>query len=359
MKTGVLTFHNYDNYGAILQSYALQKVLNRFGVDAELIDYSCDFIAKPYRLINLRRKGLWNYIYGVIGHICYLPRKSACRRFRERLKYSQPVKKDDLRTLEKNYDLVIAGSDQIWDYSLTNFDRTYFLDFVEDPHKKCSYAASLGEHFPPESCRREIKGLLQDFEHLVVREEYVADELEKYLGKRPDTAVDPTLLLRGNEWDEIAKEPRMKKPYIAVYQLGISPKLVRFVKQLKKETGLSVVYIPFPLVGWMKCGIKVALGPTEWMGHLKNAEYVISDSFHGIAFSLLFHRRFFAMVKGHHRNRRVEELLKRVDLSERTVENFSKEMLSREIDYQAVDKKLEQMRRESLERLKRMVDHAV
>ena len=74
-RVGVITFHNYDNYGAILQSYALQKKLQEIGTQPEIIDYRCDYISNPFRLVNLKKKGLFNYIYGTIGHICYIPRR--------------------------------------------------------------------------------------------------------------------------------------------------------------------------------------------------------------------------------------------------------------------------------------------
>lgn len=92
-RIGVITFHNYDNYGAILQSYGLQKKLREMGTHPEIIDYSCEYISNPFRLVNLKEKGLFNYIYGAIGHICYIPRRRKCNNFRKLMKYSSPVSK--------------------------------------------------------------------------------------------------------------------------------------------------------------------------------------------------------------------------------------------------------------------------
>ena len=131
-RVGVITFHNYDNYGAILQSYALQKKLQEIGTQPEIIDYRCDYISNPFRLVNLKKKGLFNYIYGAIGHICYIPRRFKCNKFRKHMRYSQPVIQGKMQPVAGKYDIYIAGSDQIWDYKLTNFDTTYFLDFVKD-----------------------------------------------------------------------------------------------------------------------------------------------------------------------------------------------------------------------------------
>ena len=354
-RIGVITFHNYDNYGAILQSYALQKKLRELGTDPEIIDYSCQYISNPFRLVNLKEKGLFNYIYGAIGHICYIPRRRKCNQFRKHMKYSEPVTKGNMRAVSGKYDIYIAGSDQIWDYKLTNFDQTYFLDFPEKGKKKCSYAASIGEHIPPEQFRNDYSRLLNDFDEILVREDYGADIVNELTGKKPEVVCDPTLLLTAEEWNKLLKEPKIRGKYILVYQLGINPEIVNFAKRLKKKTGYRIVYIPFPLVGLLKCRCEITVGPAEWMGLFKNAEYVISDSFHGVVFSLLFNRKFFAKADGHHKNRRVEQLLKLVNLSDRTMNDVSDEQLTEEIDFTYANEQIANFRNFSLHKLSEMV----
>ena len=355
-RVGVLTFHNYDNYGAILQSYALQKKIRELGAYPEIIDYRCDYISNPFRLVNLRKKGLFNYIYGAIGHICYLPRRRACNRFRQHMRYSEAVTREDMSAVSGKYDIYIAGSDQIWDHKLTNFDKTYFLDFVKEGKKKYSYAASIGEHLPPEEFRADYSALLKDFDQILVREEYGADVVEELAGTRPATVCDPTLLLTADEWEKLLVSPHTRQKYILVYQLGINKKLVDFVRRLKNKTGYKVIYIPFPLIGLLPCSCRIAIGPDKWMGLFKNAEYVVSDSFHGIVYALLFNRKFFALVDGHHMNRRVQELLKLVGLSHRTIENVSDEELTQEIDFTSANKEIDHFRQRSLAQLKSLLD---
>lgn len=354
-KVGVITFHNYDNYGAILQSYALQKKLQEIGTDPEIMDYRCDYIGHPFRLRNLKNKGVFNYIYGVFGHICYLPRRRKCNKFRKYMTYSDKATKKDMSAVQDKYDIYISGSDQVWDHKLTNFDKSYFLDFVGEDKKLCSYAASIGENLPPEELRPEYTTLLKRFDNIIVREDYGADVVEQLIGKRPDVAVDPTLLLTANEWNEVLKEPKRKDKYILVYQLGINKEIVDFVRKLKKKTGLKVIYIPFPLVGLMSCSMKIAIGPAEWIGLFKHAEYVATDSFHGAVFALLFNKKFFAMVTGHHTNKRVKQLLNRIKLTERTMETVTDEHLLDEIDFTYANEQLNLMRQESMELLKNMV----
>lgn len=355
-RVGVITFHNYDNYGAILQSYGLQKKLRELGTYPEIIDYSCQYISNPFRLVNLKEKGLFNYIYGAIGHICYIPRRHKCNKFRKHMKYSQPVTRDKMQAVSGKYDIYIAGSDQIWDYKLTNFDQTYFLNFPVKGKKKCSYAASIGEHVPPEQYRESYSRLLSDFDKILVRESYGADIVNELTGKKPEVVCDPTLLLTAEEWSKLIKEPRIKGKYILVYQLGINKEIVDFARRLKQKTGYRIVYIPFPLVGLLKCRCEITIGPAEWMGLFKNAEYVISDSFHGIVFSLLFNRKFFAKSDGHHKNRRVEELLKLVNMTDRTMNHVTEEQLTEELDFTYANQQIDKFRLSSLQKLKEMID---
>ncbi len=355
-SVGVITFHNYDNYGAILQSYALQRRLIENGTDSEIVDYNCKYINNPFSINTLKKKGAFNYVYGAIGHICYIPRRYLCNKFRELINYSEEMTDENRKEIGRKYDAYIAGSDQIWDYKLTDFDHTYFLDFVDESKKKFSYAASLGEALPPEEYQAEYTRMLSSFDHIIVREDYGADLVEKMIGKRPDVACDPTLLLTAEEWKEVASRKRQKDKYILVYQLGINPELVDFVKRLKDKTGLKVIYIPFPLVGVMKCKLELTIGPKEWLALFRDAEYVVSDSFHGIVFSLIFNHDFFAMTNGHHRNKRVEQLLKKVRLENRTIEDVPDEQLTESIDFTFANQAIAEYREESLEKLKGLIE---
>ena len=354
-KIGVITFHDYDNYGAILQSYALQKCLIDQGNDAEIIDYSCPFIKHPFGLNSLRTRGLAVYLYTAIGHICYLPRRKKCNDFRKQIRYSRPVAEADLPSVGKEYDCYISGSDQIWDYKLTNFDKTYFLPFVDGGKKKYSYAASLGEHLPPPEYEAEYKKLLSDYDCILSREDYGAEAIRCLIGEKPAVVCDPTLLLSGEEWAGFCKTPSGKGKYILVYQLGLSKKMVRAAKKIAKETGCRIEYVPFPLVGAVKCHINLSAGPAEWMGLIKNAEYVLTDSFHGVIFALLFNRPFFMISKGQHVNRRAEELLNKIGLSERIIDDSFSD-INTPVDFSRANQVIAEFRAYSLKLLREMTD---
>jgi hypothetical protein len=156
----------------------------------------------------------------------------------------------------------------------------------------------------------------------------------------------------------MAAGKRRRGRYILVYQLGVNKRLVDFVARLKKKTGLKVVYIPFPLVGLLPCRLTLTAGPAEWLRLFMDAEYVVSDSFHGVVFALLFNKTFFAYTKGQHVNRRVEELLGRVGLEERTIDRFSEEDLDKKTDFTAANRELQKYRENSLKMLDTLVNEA-
>ena len=354
-KVGVITFHDYDNYGAILQSYALQTCLTRMGAQAEIIDYACDYIRNPFQLRRIRNKGLFNYIYGAIGYICYLPRRKRCREFRKRLAYSQPVNRQTVASLDGQYDVFIAGSDQVWDWHLTDFDQTYFLDFVTRG-RRCSYAASIGEHLPDAAHAEAYRALLGRFDRILMREAYGADVVEQLTGSRPDCTCDPTLLLSGEEWAQLMAPGKARRPYILVYQLGVNPSFVQFVKRMKKKTGLDVVYVPFPLVGALACSMQLTAGPMEWLRLFHDAQCVVTDSFHGVVFALQFGKPFFARVDGHHKNRRVSEFLTRLKLTDRIIrDDLTDEQLTAPVDFTFADAEIRRMRADSLEKLGELI----
>ncbi len=354
-KVGILTFHNYNNYGAILQSYALHKYLKKLGSNPEIIDYNCSYISNPFSLKRLHNKGLFEYIYGILGYLFYLPRRGRCNHFRKNMTYSRPVTRRNVKTLDGSYDVTIAGSDQIWNPALTNFDKSYFLDFVTKG-KKCSYAASTGEQLPSQKDRDEYRQLLSSFDRILLRESYGADLVEELTGTRPECSCDPTFLLTKAEWEELLPKTSTKKPYILAYQLGVNPGFVKFVKRLKQQTGLPVSYIPFPLVGLLPCRTNLWAGPIEWLCRFRDAEYIITDSFHGVVFALLFQKRFFVLADGHHKNRRVRELLEHLGLTNRIItSDLSDRLLTENIDYTGPEQIIQTMREDSIEKLKQMI----
>lgn len=347
MKTGVITFFNYCNYGAVLQAYALSETLKEMGHEVTYIDYRCPHIAHPFGLRSLWKRGLIDYVYNAAGNIFYLPRRKKFREFREGICHTGPVTPENIRDFADCYDKYIAGSDQLWSARLTDFDKTYLLDFVRDPHKKFSYAASFGGASVEEAYREEYGRLLREFEAISVREDYGAQMVQELSGRSAEVSVDPTLLLTPSQWSALAAKGKSRRPYILVYQLGFSRTLIQAVRQVKKKTGLKVYYVPFPLGGAVGARCHLALGPREWLRLFKNAEYVLTDSFHGIVFALLFEKKFQVVVDGQHKNRRVQNLMEKLNLTERILGEHAVD-IDEEIDYKEVKRILAGERQKSL-----------
>lgn len=321
IRIGVITFFNYCNFGAALQSYALCKVLQSQGNEVEYLDYTCSFIDNPLTLNSIKKRGLWGFIYTVAGKISYAPRQRLFREFRKQIPHTGSISRKNIHDYSDSYDLYISGSDQMWNTGLTDFDKTYFLDFVTDSKKKYSYSVSFGGKKIAKHNVPEVSRLISDFEKISVREEYGRRLVKKLTGKTATVLPDPTMLLTKEEWEKIAAPEKSKKEYILVYQMGFSKSLIQTVNVLKKKTGLPVYYIPFPLGGWVSGKYHLRMGPAEWLAAFRDASYIVTDSFHGAAFSVLFEKRFSVIVDGQHKNERAVNLLTHLGLLDRIVEN--------------------------------------
>ena len=219
MKTGVITFHRAINYGAALQTYALQKVLSDKNIDAEVIDYRCDYMENFYKTIAFKGKSFKQGVRGVLNFYDNSKKKKNFREFLENnVNISKQVyDKSNIKDANKVYDKFITGSDQVFNFACSKFDKNYFLDFVDDASKKYSYAASFGMKEVPEEYKDEYKRMLSSFNELSIRETAGQKIVKDLVGKDTELSVDPVFLLNGTEWDRIAEKPKEEK-YILIYK---------------------------------------------------------------------------------------------------------------------------------------------
>lgn len=342
MKVGIVTFQETNNYGAVLQNYALQQAIIKRGHQVETIDYKSEYIGKPYRLSHLKNKGIFSYLFGVMGYIIYLPRTKKCREFKKHIFYSKPVRKAELNQLNQQYDCFITGSDQVWNHKLTGTDTTYMLDFVTDKSKCNSFAASIGLSEIENEKYQIYKTLIEGYSHVTVREPSAEKLLEPIVQRKVETVSDPCILLSKEEWSSVAKTMKKKDSYVAVYQLGVSPEVVKLANKLAKENNLKVVYIPFPVGNFGKGKWDMFAGNAELLGYIRDAAYVVTDSFHGTMFSIIFNKQFFTKVSGTHAGvgSRIVDLLNSLGLSDRIIGDGLKD--KENIDYSTVNRLIEQ-----------------
>lgn len=350
-KVGVLTFHRANNVGAVLQNYALLKCLSSF-CDAETINYFNEKIESENRIMY--RKKFKSTIKMVLQLPAYISREKSFSKFRtdylsiSRKTYTHENIKDSI----KEYDCFLVGSDQVWNTTLTNGDYTYFLDFVGKQKSKISYAGSFGSGLNSLN-KKEIQ-LLKEFDYISVRE-YEAATVLNNMNIKADSVVDPTLLLDANEWQGLLKCNCSKAdPYVLVYMVANTPKLIEQAKKYANERGIGIKMIHY---GYRKvAGVENIrnVSPTMFLDLLYNAQCVFCSSFHAVCFSVIFHKQFMFGLDNStvNNNSRLTNLCQLLGLSQRNIEIGEMNM---PIDYNSVDQKLEKLRTLSLTNLKESV----
>lgn len=303
MRAGILTLQEADNYGAVLQAYALQAFLMRMGVESEFVVFEKEMPAekskepvlpliKKLRMEERKRSALFDD-------------------FREAyLNCSTPIPRQNAGTLNDRYDLFIVGSDQVWNLSIPGVDGRYFLPFV-DPGKRFSYAASFGSDHISEDTRNWCAQQLEKFQAISVREEKGREIVKECTGRDSVVCLDPVFLLERMEWEELTCD-REGEPYVMLYLMQYNKELMMRAQKTAEEKGLKLRVVTASFMHPCGFGAWSGTGVIDWLSLIKNAEYVYTNSFHGIAFSMIFERQFSttclgADLKG--RNGRIEELL--------------------------------------------------
>lgn len=356
MKTATITFQNTNNFGAALQCYALQTTIKSLGAENEVLNYTSPYLNKSYKLSVLKEKGLVRYVLGMAYAMLRAPRNKAFARFRRLLKLSKPLDKQSISTVQDDYDLFISGSDQVWNGSLVGYDDTYFLGFVTDRAKKGSYAASFGFQNIPENLKAKYKELLGNYKYYNVREASGVEILKNLLNVDAHLTVDPTLLVDRSQWESILETPKVRGNYILVYQISPSSKLIEVVKRLKKEAGLQVVAVPFIMGPYFSYKPMPTIGPAEWVGLFANASFVVTDSFHGTAFSMIFNKNVWCCVPK--TESRINGFLSLVGLTDRLLypDTSIPTCLTGSIDFANVNKVLDEIRNQGKNTLNQMIN---
>lgn len=308
MRICTMTCHHVYNYGATLQAYALQYYLEKLGCEVEIIDYRL-FTHIRYELFTPYPKGRAYKIIRKIPFLRYIippiknrnmlhtwGRKKAFDDFdRKYLHISKCVYRtyEELDKADFAADVFIAGSDQIWNPIFPNgTDLGYYLDFGDRNIKRISYAASFGVSEISKEQGTFVKEKLSTFAYLSVREQSGVDIL-RAIGLKAVKCLDPVFLLNRSEWGEMIQIKRLDYRYIMVYDFYHEDEsMVDFIKCLSKEKGLKILSInDTNNAPYADIQINNA-GPIEFLSYIENADYVVSNSFHATAFSMIFNKRF-------------------------------------------------------------------
>lgn len=307
--------HDSINYGAVLQAYALYKKLYQMNSgDVSIIDLA----QSEYIPINIKQKAIKYYLS--CNDLFY--KKSIAQRkalFKEFLKSNTTLtthyaSAEELKRNPPVADAYVCGSDQVWNCSLTLRDE-YFLNFGQG-EKKVSYAASLGVDYVPEKYRDTFTALLKKIDYISVRENSANRIIKEITGLTCETVLDPVFLLSSFEWKELIDTPIIKERYILYYHLHSSKTATMMLKKLKKKYRAKVVTITLSSKAVFGDLVVRNAGPLEFLNLYKNALYTVNASFHGTAFSVLFHKPFISQVYGNSGDR-VRTLLEDIGLEER------------------------------------------
>ena len=367
---GTITLHHNANYGANLQAYALVKSISSLTEEeVRLVDY------RNERIRNLYRFAPFDVTDGGVRI-----RKSSCKRFAKMLLNTQGTVSRDKKFLKfrkacipmtpmvTNGEQIKAlkcshlfvGSDQIWNDWITADQKNcvFFGNVKSQDTVVASYAASLGNQSFAESEDKAVSAHINKFDFLSVREKQLAELVSGRYNGPVEVVCDPVFLLEKSEWESICLPPKEKEPYIFVYFLERNPKLFELATKISQQLGIKLrVFSDGKKIPLEDCQYDKTADPVEFISAIRNAQFVITNSFHGTVFSLLFHKKFLT-VPDTKRGIRMVELLKKCSLEERLCydsNQFKEELLNEEIDYTAVDALMALQRADAQDYIKRVL----
>ena len=361
MKTGLVTFYHIHHYGALFQAAATQHAVRALGSECEVVDY---YVNQNNALFR-KPTGIGSAAADVHTALHYPALKARYDRFeafaREHLQLSAThyETRDQLSAARGAYDVILSGSDQIWNPTIfpdKHFDPVFFGTF--DDCRKISYAPSFGVPKLPDGMDAELAGYLESYSHVSARERQGQAIIKQASGRDATVVLDPTLLLTKEEWGAMARPlPKLPEKYILCYCINKPGALAPYIDRLARETGLPIVQL---------CGIRrkvhpkahcvLDAGPAEFLGLFAGAEYVCTNSFHGTVFATQFQKPFFTVVAPAEmaapERSRIFSLLTTLGLTERIIGKGDTAELMEPVDWAAVEQRLVAARKASLDYLR-------
>ena len=372
-KVAILTLPLIYNYGAILQAYALQQSVKKIGNECWLIDKVLPVYPYYRRPLSIISRIIGRYLrgekdYEIIPY--WISKKTEriisknTRKFVDKNIFPKTKPILNLSKSDDKYDVYLVGSDQVWRKSVTLKMKDYLFGFVGSGKKKCSYAASFGvDHWEFNAHEtNKIKNLFKSLDIITVREDSAIGMLKQNIGVDAVQVLDPTMLLTKEEYCSlIADMPTIgDDSFIFSYILDNNPDKEQMVNKLSLCSSLpkySIMPKSSPNYGVNKEDC-IYLGVEEWLKGFRDCKYVITDSFHGTVFSIIFNKPFFVLSNKKRGNTRLESLMRFFNLEHRIVSDEAEveSRLSEQIDWIKVNNILEKKRTFSLGLLEKMID---
>lgn len=348
--------HRVQNYGSALQAYALQAYISKLGYDVELIDYLYPNAAHK-KSIPLKKR-LKHFLY---EQLFYWPLHRKAKRFEsfystyyrcsDRL-FTSP---DSLKAYDYPYDVLVTGSDQVWNPVHVLSDTVFFLSFAHSETPTIAYAPSFSVAAIPEKYTEIIRPYIETYDHISVREKSGLNIVKRLTNKEVALVCDPTLLLTKEEWGALAELSTctIDGPYILVYVLNYAynpyPDINRVIAEVQQRLDLPLILLDAPVLdmNFKNARFIKDAGPLEFLHLMKNASFVITTSFHGTAFALNFGIPFYSVIRDRSGfDTRMIDLIDAVEADRAILYNrpIDKPLT---MDYTPIEKSLEILRKHS------------
>ena len=336
MKIGIITIHKSEvNYGACLQSFALWKYISGLGYNCEIINLlrPCHSGYRVSPSFHEQKKPILQNIKDRLSFFLQRNRTTNCleekkvkfEAFNRLPKYSREFcSVEDLYSAKLDYDTYITGSDQVWNPRMPFINDPYFLTFTPNKARRIAYASSFGIDYIPEDYINNYSLWLSKYSFLSTREESGAKIVEKLTGKKPLVVLDPVFLLSADDWKKFMNSVEAIVPgkYVFAYMLKYDETVIEYASSQAKAKGLNLYYVLSEDRIYDQKNSKQlsSIGPAEWLWLMDNANSIVTNSFHGSAFGIIFNKTTQILLKnGVATNNRITDLINAIDPFKHTI----------------------------------------
>ncbi len=337
-----MTFHRAINYGAMLQAVALQQSIKRMGYESELIDY-VDKLYEHYK-ISYQTSNIFKTF---LKYFLSMKIRLKNKRFEQFLLTNanlseQAYSKNTIRNIDENaYSVFFTGSDQVFNPEIIDYDENYLLGFVHNKYKCNSYAASIGLSELSKNQQEWLKDYIKDYHKILIREKTGKNILHEMGIENSILVADPTFLLTKKEWEMMEHKINISKHYILCYGFRKNEYMENCAKMLSQEKNIPIYVISDKIV-FNKSSKKQlrGIGPAEWLYLIHHADYIITNSFHGMIFSFIYQKQVWVADSNDGTFSRMEDFLNEMGCHKQIVRSREKQIIENSIDYEVVNPKL-------------------
>jgi len=358
MKVAILTLHRVFNYGSVLQAYATQKIFEDLGFDVEIVDYITEqrrnkrlFFKVPD---SINGSIIYKFIYMILRMFSVLIKKYTFGGFIKRyinLSNKKYITYQDLLAYPPQADVYVTGSDQVWNSKYNEgVDKGFFLEFAPPERIKISFAASFGKTQLDQNEKNIVKKYLKKYKAISVREDSALEILNELGYFNAICLIDPTLQIRKENWEKLASKRIINDRYLVLMLLyNEDDGATLYARKIADIKGLKLVKISWELIKPEFVDILMThRTPEDFLSLIKYSDFVVTNSFHGLAFSIIFNRQFIVIPRKEFNNR-IESLLRLIKLEDRMITSSEEfDVINSVIDYTEVNKILEIEREKAL-----------